>query len=167
MSKSILQTTSIRGPLSSQGVVKPKGQKTAKNLIFSLNLTALIDTFSILVIFLLSIFNGDAQNLNFNSKITLPTATRMEILNMGTIVRVEGNQYFIDEEHVLFSKLVEKLIQVKQAKKNEPEDIKNALIIQADRQLSFEELSPVIRAGGQAGFNQYKFAVLPQISQRN
>jgi len=161
MAKSILQTTSIKGPLASQGAVRPKDGKVKKDLMFSLNLTALIDTFSILVIFLLTIFNGDAQNLNMTSKIVIPTATRSELMTMGTVVRIEGHQYFIDEQNVAYEKLVEKLVQIRQSKSNEAEDIKTSLIIQADRQLSFQELSPVIRAGGQAGFNQYKFAVIP------
>jgi biopolymer transport protein ExbD len=159
MSQSILKRQTMRGPLASNS----KGGKAKKpNMVFSLNLTALIDAFSILVIFLLSNYSGDAQNVNLSNKITLPNATQSQILNMGTVVKIEDNRFFIDDKEVRFENLLAKLIEAKTSKKSETEDVQNSLIIQADRQLDFNVLSPVIRAGGSAGFNQYKFAVMPQ-----
>ncbi len=167
MSQSILQTTQVKGPLSSQGAIRAKGSKKKKDLFFSLNLTALIDTFSILVIFLLSVFNGDAQSLNITSKMSLPVASKMELMTMGTVIRIEGNIFYVDEKPANINTLVQTLIEVKNQKNNDPDEVKNSLIIQADRRLSFDEISPVIRAGGQAGFSQYKFAVMPGIQARN
>jgi biopolymer transport protein ExbD len=159
MSQSILKKQTMRGPLGNQGKA---GKAKKPNMVFSLNLTALIDAFSILVIFLLSNYSGDAQNVNLSNKITLPTATQSQILNMGTVVKIEDNRFFIDDKEVKYENLLAKLIEAKTSKKSETEDVQNSLIIQADRQLDFSTLSPVIRAGGSAGFNQYKFAVMPQ-----
>lgn len=163
MAQSILQKQTMRGPLASQGKV---GGVKKPNMVFSLNLTALIDAFSILVIFLLSNYSGDAQNVNLSNKITLPRATQSQILEMGTVVKIEDNKFFIDDKEVRFQNLLAKLIEVKSSKKNETESVQNSLIIQADRELDFNTLSPVIRAGGSAGFNQYKFAVMPQSEKK-
>ena len=166
MSQSVLKNQTMRGPLYNQGAVKPKGNgKKSNPMVFSLNLTALIDAFSILVIFLLSNYSGDAQNINVSNKITLPQATQTEILTMGTVVKIEGNKFYIDEKEVRFESLVSELINARKQKEKESDDVKNSLIIQADRQLDFDILSPVIRAGGSAGFNQYKFAAMPQTTK--
>ena len=72
MSQSILNNESLRGPIANQGAVKSKGKSRKKaDMVFSLNLTALIDAFSILVIFLLSNYSGDTNNVNVSNKITL------------------------------------------------------------------------------------------------
>lgn len=162
MSKSILKAQALNGPLASQGAVRASTKKSKKNLAFSLNLTALIDAFAILVIFLLSNYNGDAHNVNASNKITLPIATQAEILTMGTVVKIEGNKIFVDEKEIRYKDLVAQLIEAKKSKEKETDDIKNSLIIQADRGIDFEVLSPVIQAGGSAGFNQYKFAAMPK-----
>ncbi len=157
----------MRGPLASQGAVKSKGSAAKKhNMVFSLNLTALIDAFSILVIFLLSNYSGDAHNVNVSNKITLPRATQTEIMTMGTVVKIEGSKFFVDDKEVKFENLVGKLIAARKEKEKETDDVKNSLIIQADRQLDFDMLSPVIRAGGSAGFNQYKFAAMPSTAKK-
>ena len=85
-----------------------------------------------------------------------------EIMTMGTVVKIEGNKIFVDDKVASMETLIGKLIEARKQKENDTDDIKNSLIIQADRQLDFEALSPVIRAGGSAGFNQYKFAAMPQ-----
>lgn len=165
MSRSILANQQTKGPLASQGTLNPKGGKKKPNMVFSLNLTALIDAFSILVIFLLSNYSGDAQNVNLSKQMILPKATQTEIMTMGTVVKIEGNKLFVDEKAVKLENLVGTLIEAKKDKEKETDDVKNSLIIQADRQLDFDQLSPVIRAGGSAGFNQYKFATMPQLKK--
>lgn len=158
----------MSGPMANQGIVRAKANSAIKkqNLVFSLNLVALIDAFSILVIFLLSNYSGDAHNVNVSNKITLPRATQAEIMTMGTVVKIEGNKYFVDDKQIRFDDLVTQLIEARKSKEKDSDDVKNSLIIQADRQLDFDVLSPVIKAGGSAGFNQYKFATLPSDTRR-
>lgn len=165
MSNSILQKQKpLSGIIASQMVMNPKMGK-AKNigLAFSLNLTALIDAFAILVIFLLSNYNADSQNLDMNAKTQLPTASYSEILNLGTVVKIENGIYNVDDKPNNLNSLVQALIDAKTAKKDQPSEIQESLIILADRQMDFDILSPVIRAGGQAGYSSYKFAVMPNL----
>jgi biopolymer transport protein ExbD len=159
--QSFLKQARMRGPLYNN-MMKKRSSSSQRSFVFALNLTALIDAFSILVIFLLSNFNGDAQNINAKSNIVLPTVTQAELMTMGTVIRVEGNKYFIDEKEVSLSQIVETLVATQKTNSQQKEEVKNSLIIQADRELGFDILSPIIKAGGQAGFNKYKFAVLPK-----
>lgn len=158
---SSLSQAKMRGPLYNN-MKKKKASSSQRSFVFALNLTALIDAFSILVIFLLSNFNGDAQNINTSANIVLPKVTQAELMTMGTVVRVEGNKYFIEDKQVTLNTIVETLIATKKSNQKQTEDIKQSLIIQADKDIGFDALSPLLKAGGQAGFNKYKFAVLPR-----
>lgn len=164
MGASILKQTTMRGPLYNN-MMKRKSGSGQKSFVFALNLTALIDAFSILVIFLLSNFNSDAQNINVNSNMVLPKVTQAELMTMGTVIRIEGNKYLIDEKEVTLNNIVARLVAIKNENSKQAEDAQIALIIQADRSVGFDVLSPIIRAGGQAGFSKYKFAVLPKGSE--
>jgi biopolymer transport protein ExbD len=155
-----LSNAKMRGPLYNN--MKRKSSSSQKSFVFALNLTALIDAFSILVIFLLSNFNGDAQNINTSANIVLPKVTQAELLTMGTVIRLEDNKYFIDDKQVTLQKIVETLIAAKKTNEKQKDDMKHSLIIQADKSVGFDVLSPIIKAGGQAGYNTYKFAVLPK-----
>lgn len=156
-----LKQARMMGPLYNN-MKKKSGKSSQRSFVFALNLTALIDAFSILVIFLLSNFNGDAQNINVSANIVLPKVTHSELLTLGTVVKIEGSKYFIDEKEVSLNNIVAVLLETKKKNESQAEKVKNSLIIQADRNLGFDSLSPIIRAGGQAGFNTYKFAVLPK-----
>ncbi len=164
MGASILKQTTIRGPLYNN-MMKKKSGSGQRSFVFALNLTALIDAFSILVIFLLSNFNSDAQNINVSSNMVLPKVTQAELMTMGTVIRIEGNKYLIDDKVVSLNNVVASLVAIKKENSKQAEDAQNSLIIQADRNVGFDILSPIIKAGGQAGFNKYKFAVLPRGSK--
>lgn len=155
MRQSILANQMMNSPLQQQKRIQGSVSASKnKNLLFSMNLTTLIDAFCILVIFLLSNMNGQIQSLNLGKSISLPTASQSEILSTGIVVRVEKNDLYIDDKKISFSEMPKALIELKS-------DIKNSLIIQADKQSDFEKISQLLRAGGQAGFEKYAFAVLP------
>lgn len=155
MRQSLLASQRMNSPLQQQKRIQSSGVNTRnKNLLFSMNLTTLIDAFCILVIFLLSNMNGQIQSLNLGKNISLPTASQSEILNEGIVVRVEKNDLYINDKKTTFQEMPKTLIELKS-------EIKNSLIIQADKQSDFEKISQLLRAGGQAGFEKYAFAVLP------
>lgn len=155
MRHSILANQISLSPLEQQKRIQASGSAAkSKNLLFSMNLTTLIDAFCILVIFLLSNMNGQIQNLNLGKNISLPTANQSEVLSEGIIVRVENTDLYIEDKKISYEEMPKKLIELKS-------DIKNSLVIQADKQSDFEKISLLLRAGGQAGFEKYAFAVLP------
>ncbi len=155
-----LKQTQIASPLSNQGVLKPKGHTAGRLLVSSLMLTSLVDAFSILVIFLLmSTQNGIEIELKKTEK--LPQATAVDGLERSIVLRIEGDKYFIDDEPVTESALGRALVGAKE--KFESGLLGNAkagLIVQADREMDFEALSPVLRAGSEAGLSQFKFAAI-------
>lgn len=155
MKSGILSTHLKNSPLLTQKRINASGgAKKSKNLLFAMNLTTLIDAFCILVIFLLSNMNGQAQNLSLNKGTTLPTAAVTEIMSSGIVVKLENNEIFVDEEKVSTEELVKALVDRKTAEKN-------ALIVQADKNSDYDKISLILRAGGQAGYDKYAFAVLP------
>lgn len=155
MKQGILATQIKNSPLLIQKRVRASGSKSkGKSLLFAMNLTTLIDAFCILVIFLLSNMNGQLQNLTVGKNTTLPTATLTEIMNAGVVVRMEGNDIFVDDKATTAETIVKVLIDSKTEEKN-------SLIIQADKDADYDKISLILRAGGVAGFEKYAFAVLP------
>jgi biopolymer transport protein ExbD len=148
--------------LVQQSQLKPKGGKGKRPLLFSLTLTSLIDAFSILVIFLLTNANNTGQPLDFRGRLQLPLSQQSEALGMGAVIKVVEGRYFINNKEVSASEIPRELYQIKQSMvKAEIVDSSDALIVQADRHLEYASLSPIILAASHAGFEKFKFAVLP------
>lgn len=161
--QSVLLSQKSKSVLGSQSPLsQSSGKRGGKNLQFSINLTTLIDAFCILVIFLLSNMSTQAENVNISSKITLPSAKQSDLMSMGTVVKIEGNELFVDDVAIQQKDLVANLVAKQQSQLPETEiKKKQALIIQADRESDFEIIGDILRAGGMAGFTNYMFAVLP------
>lgn len=159
MKKSILNRQAERSPLLQQKRIHALGEKgKKKNLIFSLNLTTLIDAFCILVIFLLSNMNGQLQNIEIGKNMILPMAQQSDLLEQGLVVRLEKEGFRVDEKRIADAdQLTKTLVEMKSKKIGN-----NSIIIQADRQSDFSAISLVLRAAGIAGFEKYIFAVLPR-----
>lgn len=154
MQASVLRKQKQISPLLSLKKINPEHvSANKKSLFFSLNLTTLIDAFCILVIFLLSNMNGRVQNLQ-HDKLALPSAAQTDSLTEGLLVRLEKNEVYIDDKAVPEKNIVETLIKSYQKEKR-------PLIIQADKKSNYESIAFIMRAGGQAGFEKYVFAVLP------
>ena len=157
MRQSILKSQIMNSPILQQKRIQSSGAAVkSKNLLFSMNLTTLIDAFCILVIFLLSNMNGQLQNIQIGKNISLPTANQSDVLNTGIVVRLENDALYIDDKQISLADMPKRLIELKSEEKK-------SLIIQADRNSDFEKISLLLRAGGQAGFEKYAFAVLPGI----
>ena len=155
MRQSILKSQIMNSPILQQKRIQSSGAAVkSKNLLFSMNLTTLIDAFCILVIFLLSNMNGQLQNIQIGKNISLPTANQSDVLNTGIVVRLENDALYIDDKQISLADMPKRLIELKSEEKK-------SLIIQADRNSDFEKISLLLRAGGQAGFEKYAFAVLP------
>ena len=155
MKPSILRKLKRQSPLGSLKRIHGDGtQGKEKSLFFSLNLTTLIDAFCILVIFLLSNMNGRLQNLQISEKMVLPAALKTEALDQGLVVRIEDNNVFLEDKKIAKDDIAKAILLAKKSNNM-------AIIIQADRKSDYENIGMVLRAGGQAGYEKYVFAVLP------
>lgn len=155
MKASVLKTQMQKSPLLAQKRIHAVGAAPkGKGLLFAMNLTTLIDAFCILVIFLLSNMSTQVQQVEVGKNMTLPAAQLTEIMSMGVVVRMENNELFVDDKKIAMDDIVKVLIEQKT-------DEKNSLIIQADKNSDYDKISVLLRAGGQAGYEKYAFAVLP------
>lgn len=155
MNASILERQKFKGPLESMKRIQAgQAQAKGKGLFFELNLTTLIDAFCILVIFLLSNMDGQLKNLTLSENMTLPSALQTETLQEGVVVRIENNDLFLDDKKINKEDLAREILKAKKSDKAN-------IIIQADRRSDYENIGLVLRAGGQAGYEKYVFAVTP------
>ena len=145
-------------PLASSGSIRPQGGRRMGLREAKVILTPLIDAFSILVIYLLMSFSTTGEILRVSEETELPSASQVDTLNMNTIIKIEKDQMFVDEEKIQSSRqLLQKLVHIRKKLENKANP---AIIIQADRRIQFKGLNNVVLAAGHAGFSELHFAVL-------
>lgn len=163
MIQSLLKQTTLSSPLAAASVLKPDDGKSKRKLDADLLLTALIDAFSILVIFLLMNFSSTGEILFVNKGMELPKAARAETLDRNPVVKVEDGQISLEGKNIgggdsLFKSLLE---MHQNFKKEHPQDeFLGTITVQADRRIKYEFLNQVVVACAQAGFSDIRFAVL-------
>ena len=142
--------------------LNPEGKKHKKNIYSDLLLTALIDAFSILVIFLLMSFSANGEIIYMSKDMELPKAGQSERLERTTVVKLESDKIFIEDKEVPKENLVAALMDVrKQYKETHPdEEFPAVLTIQADRRIQYKDINNIVLATGNAGFSDIKFAVI-------
>lgn len=133
------------------------GGRNQKSLVQSLQLTSLIDAFAIIVIYLLIGTQSGGVEGPVPHKIELPNAEFGTVLEEATLVRIEKGYYFIGEQPVSLRELGSKLFDLRRTAKNR--DL--AVLVQADTNMDYRDLDPLIRAFSEAGIQKVKFAVIP------
>lgn len=143
--------------LSLGGGQKKKGL-FRRELGLALPLTSLIDAFSIIVIYLLIGTQNGGMESEIPTKLNLPTADHSQsVEKMMPILRIEKGNYFLDDKRIAARDLSSKLSEIK--KNSEEKELE--LMIQADTEMKYSELDPLIKAGSLAGIEKLKFAVVP------
>lgn len=139
------------------------GQKSAhrrkKDMNTPLLLTALVDAFSILVIFLLVQVSGTPNTFEANDNIKLPQASAIDLApgEMESTVAnlvVTNQGYILNNQPVSVGQLKEELKQIK-AETGKPV----RLVIQADKQSDFDMMSPLLAMTAEVGVSKLEFAV--------
>lgn len=161
MKTSFLKVDQKASPLMDAMVLK-NGNKKKKgmgsNLAIALPLTSLIDAFSIIVIYLLIGTQNSGIETSIPSRMNLPQASHSQGIDKETaILRIEKGSYFLNDKAVSGSQLSDKLAELKKTK-----DDKVELMIQADTEMKYADLDPLLKAGSQAGIEKLKFAVVPK-----
>ena len=139
-----------------------KGRRKKRSVVATLMLTSLVDTFSVLVIYLLVSFNTSEELLYVGKDMVLPAAAEIEELKRNVIVKVEKDNLFLEDKEIKVSQLVKQLLKVRKNWESLYPGVEftGALTIQADKRQSFDLLSHVIQAGGHAGYSDINFAVV-------
>jgi biopolymer transport protein ExbD len=161
-SQSILHETALQTTIGSQSYIQPKHGKWKRVLAADLLLTALIDAFSILVIFLLMSFSSTGDMLFIGKGQELPKASLADTLERNPVVKLQGGKIYLEEKEVGVEDLVGTLLDMRKqyAEAHPNEEYPGVLMIQGDRRLKYEELNQVVLAASHAGYSDIRFAVL-------
>lgn len=162
VNKAILATRASHGVLGSQSVLNPESNQKPKSIISDLLLTALIDAFSILVIFLLMSFSSTGEILFINKGTELPKAANTTVLERTPVVKVDEGRLYVEDKEVAGDALTAALLALReQYQELHPgEEYPGVLTVQADRRVKYEVLNQIVVAASQAGFSDLKFAAL-------
>lgn len=135
-----------------------KGKSKAATLAMSLPLTSLIDAFSIIVIYLLIGTQNSGMESSIPAKMNLPLAEHSVGLDKETpVLSIQKGVYRLNDQVVPVKALTEKLSELKS--KSQEKSLE--LLVQADQEMKYEDLDPILRASSQSGFEKMKFAVVP------
>jgi biopolymer transport protein ExbD len=161
-SQSVLHETALQSTIGSQSLINPKHGKWKRSIVADLLLTALIDAFSILVIFLLMSFSSAGDLLSIGKGQELPKASRADTLERNPVVKLEDGKIFVESNEVTQDTLVGALLELrKQFTESHPgEEYPGVVTIQGDRRLKYEQLNQIVLAASHAGFSDIRFAVV-------
>ncbi len=165
LTRSVLSQTALTSELGSQSILNPKDDKSKRSLIAPLLLTALIDAFSILVIFLLINFSSTGEILFISKGVQLPNASSTDVLERNTVVKYESGKFYIDDKELTDQNgLIQELLVVRKqwAETNSGEEFPGIVTIQADKGTKYESLNSIVLAMAHAGFGEIRFAVIPK-----
>jgi biopolymer transport protein ExbD len=148
-----------------------------KNLMMPLNLTAMVDMFTVIVIFLLQSFSASGELMFIQKDIKLPNATQAQPLEeRGPVVTLYKNEVLIEGERLAsldeiddaepgVSALSERLQKIREREEKlvgrdptKPYD--GHVIIQADIATDFELVRKSIFSVNEAGWTHLQFAIL-------
>jgi biopolymer transport protein ExbD len=162
INQGVLKNSAFHSIIGESSIIAPKNDRHKRSIVADLLLTALIDAFSILVIFLLMSFSSTGELL-FNGKgMELPKAAQGENLERNPVVKIDEGKIFLEEKLVTSDQLIPALLKLrKEFQESRPgEEFPGILTIQADRRLKYEQLNSIVLASSQAGFSDIKFAVV-------
>ncbi len=158
----LLNETSLQSVLASESQLNPKHGKWSRNINADLLLTALIDAFSILVIFLLMSFSSTGDILFLGKNTELPKAALATVLERNPVVKIDDGKMFVEDKEVTNESIVSELLEIrKKFTETRPgEEYPGIVTIQADRRVKYEQLNSIVLAASHAGFSDVRFAVM-------
>jgi biopolymer transport protein ExbD len=158
-----------------------KKGKRSKEETMNLNLTSMMDMFTIILVFLIFSFSNQDQNLKLDPDLTLPESTAaiefkwaINVNLTPTELRVEGNtiaelrngkfagvKIDKDKKRVtpLFN-LLKKFKDIESREKVNPTGDETVISFQADKNTPFEVMDLVMKTSAQAGYPNFRFVVL-------
>lgn len=162
VNQGVLKNSAIGSVIGESSVLNPRSEAVKREVHAELLLTALIDAFSILVIFLLMSFSSAGEVLNTGKGVELPQAAMGEQLDRQPVVKVEEGKIFVEDKETPVANLVASLLDLRKkfAETRPGEEFPGIITILGDRRLKYEVLNSIVLASSQAGFSDIKFAVI-------
>ena len=143
---------------------------------FKIQITSMVDMFVILLVFLLKSFSTSPVNIAPREGMVLPASSAVtDPVDVAKVIISNDGVYLNDEQVLLLdkgavpskeldsrdSRFIKSLYKalVEQSKGSKPET-QGQLLLQADRELSYQQLEKILFTSGAAGFSDVKLAVL-------
>ena len=157
-------------------MMRRKEEKTA-----ALNLTSMMDMFTIILVFLIFSFNSEDQRLKLDPDLTLPESIAalpfkwaINVNVTPTELKVEGNQIAaikkgrlagtqVDKEKkriMPLYNLLKKYKEIEAQEKVNPTGDETMIAFQADKDLPFELIDMIMKTSAQAGYPNFRFVVM-------
>ena len=158
----VLSETAIHGILAGESYINPEHGNHKRTVTGDLLLTALIDAFSILVIFLLMSFSSTGDILFISKDQELPKASKAEVLERNPIVKIEADKLYLEDKEIVAGNLIAELIALRKqfAETRPDQEYPGIVTVQADRRVKYEVLNQIVTAASSAGYGDIRFAVL-------
>jgi biopolymer transport protein ExbD len=159
---SVLRQSALMSSLGEASIINPQGQSRKRNVVADLLLTALIDAFSILVIFLLMSFSSTGEILFMGKDMELPKASQGVVLERSPVIKIDQGKIYLEDSEVAPNQLTAALLDLRRKfQETRPgEEFPAQITVQADRRVKYEVLNSVVLASSQAGISDIKFAVI-------
>lgn len=156
-------------------------KRRAADKLPPLNLTSMMDMFTIILVFLIYSFSSSDQNLKLDTDLTLPDSmsglefkwainvnvTPTELKVEGNIIakikngRLAGVKVDQDKKRVLpLYNLLKKFKEIEAQEKVNPTGDETVIAFQADKDLPFELIDLVMKTSAQAGYPNFRFVVM-------
>jgi len=149
-----------------------------KGMMMPLNLTAMVDMFTVIVIFLLQSFSASGEIMFIQKDIKLPTAEEAQPLEeRGPVVTLYNNQVLIEGETIAtlddlddtepnIPKLTERLQKIRENEeklvgRDPTKPYEGHFILQADKATDFKLVRKTIFSVNEAGWTHLQFVTLP------
>lgn len=147
--------------------------RAARSAYASLNLTAMIDMFTILVVFLLANFSATGEILFISKDIQLPEAEATAELMRAPVISISARAVALEGQEVALTEDVERpevydiadlTVRLQEMRKTQellrPGSFKGSVIMQCDEGVPFNVVRKVMYAAAEAGFTDVSHAVL-------
>lgn len=155
-----------------------KRKRLSDQVAPKLQITSMMDMFTIILIFLLFSFSDNPEQMTLEKNMDLPQSTsknnykdglRLSVSNdhlkigdgviakirNGNVVGLRSDQL---EKSLLYKRLKEENRKLESAPDNDEK--KNHILFLCDKRLSFKTINSIIKTAGMAGFPDFQFAVL-------
>lgn len=155
---------------------KKKGLHLPGQEVAELNLTAMMDMMTILLVFLLNSYGNEPDKFPINDNLRPPESSSKEALKPATVVTVTREAILVDNVEVVklnevkidAGYFINPLVTVLAEKKDDLEKLaslgappfEGTLLVVAHRATKYDIVSAVLYSAGRAEFGQYRLVVL-------
>lgn len=168
----------VENPFADQSFNLLRRVKREKRPTFALQLTSMIDMFTILLVFLLKSFSAEGQMVTLTRDLKLPESTSQQAPRVLSVIAVTKEWILVDgrpverlsritaDSPLIIPPLKDELLRLRTISEgigslsSDLQGFRGSISIQADRDLPFEILKRIMVTAGQVGYANLHLTVL-------